>query len=203
MTTPAVLALEDGTLFRGISVGVEGRSIGEVVFNTAMTGYQEILTDPSYRGQIVTMTYPQIGNYGGNDGDLESERPRLAGFIADKIPDSGTASRLNIANLLTLTAPAMTTGSMVGSVAGPGQGTSEDLVDMKEVVAYPITKEPCAISSDIQNIPFPGRQGIQTQTMTGHRRGGRAGREREGRRGAAVERPDHGARGARGGPDES
>jgi carbamoyl-phosphate synthase small subunit len=78
---PAKLALEDGTVYTGISIGAEGEVDGEVVFNTSMTGYQEILTDPSYRGQIVTMTYPQIGNYGVNDEDVESFKPHLAGFI--------------------------------------------------------------------------------------------------------------------------
>jgi carbamoyl-phosphate synthase small subunit len=81
MSQPAKLALEDGTVFRGVSFGAEGEVDGEVCFNTSMTGYQEILTDPSYRGQIVTMTYPEIGNYGVNDEDLESARPHLAGFI--------------------------------------------------------------------------------------------------------------------------
>src|SRR6187455_3263029 len=77
----AKLALEDGTVFAGSSIGAAGEVDGEVCFNTSMTGYQEILTDPSYRGQIVTMTYPQIGNYGVNDADVESARPHLAGFI--------------------------------------------------------------------------------------------------------------------------
>jgi carbamoyl-phosphate synthase small subunit len=81
MSPPAKLALEDGTVFTGASIGAPGEVDGEVCFNTSMTGYQEILTDPSYRGQIVTMTYPQIGNYGVNAGDLESARPHLAGFI--------------------------------------------------------------------------------------------------------------------------
>ncbi len=81
MTQPAKLALEDGTVFTGISFGATGEVDGEVVFNTSMTGYQEILTDPSYRGQIVTMTYPEIGNYGVNAEDIESEHPHLAGFI--------------------------------------------------------------------------------------------------------------------------
>ena len=72
MTTPAVLALEDGTVFRGVSIGAAGTATGEVVFNTAMTGYQEILTDPSYSRQIVTLTYPHIGNTGTNPEDLES-----------------------------------------------------------------------------------------------------------------------------------
>jgi carbamoyl-phosphate synthase small subunit len=81
MPQPAKLALEDGTVYTGASIGAEGEVEGEVCFNTSMTGYQEILTDPSYRGQIVTMTYPQIGNYGVNESDLESARPHLAGFI--------------------------------------------------------------------------------------------------------------------------
>ncbi len=80
-TRPAYLALEDGSVFKGISIGVAGETTGEVVFNTSMTGYQEILTDPSYRGQIVTMTYTEIGNYGVNEVDVESDRPHVSGFI--------------------------------------------------------------------------------------------------------------------------
>jgi carbamoyl-phosphate synthase small subunit len=78
---PAILALEDGTVFKGISVGAEGRTLGEVVFNTAMTGYQEILTDPSYFRQIVTLTYPHIGNVGTNSDDFESTKTYAAGLI--------------------------------------------------------------------------------------------------------------------------
>ena len=81
MTQPAKLALEDGTVFTGEAFGALGEVDGEVCFNTSMTGYQEILTDPSYRGQIVTMTYPEIGNYGVNAEDVESRKPFLAGFI--------------------------------------------------------------------------------------------------------------------------
>ncbi|HUT91471.1 MAG TPA: carbamoyl-phosphate synthase domain-containing protein, partial [Thermoguttaceae bacterium] len=81
MTQPAKLALEDGTVFTGEAFGAQGEVDGEVCFNTSMTGYQEILTDPSYRGQIVTMTYPEIGNYGVNAEDVESRKPFLAGFI--------------------------------------------------------------------------------------------------------------------------
>jgi len=77
----AILALEDATLFRGESFGSSGERYGEVVFNTSMTGYQEILTDPSYKGQIVTMTYPLIGNYGINKEDMESRQPFLEGFV--------------------------------------------------------------------------------------------------------------------------
>jgi carbamoyl-phosphate synthase small subunit len=81
VTQPALLALEDGSLFPGISLGAEGVSAGEVVFNTAMTGYQEILTDPSYAQQIVTLTYPQIGNTGCNAEDSESDRVWAAGLV--------------------------------------------------------------------------------------------------------------------------
>jgi len=77
----AILLLEDGFALEGQSFGVEGEALGEVVFNTSMTGYQEILTDPSYRGQIVTMTYPLIGNYGTNSEDVESARPWVEGFV--------------------------------------------------------------------------------------------------------------------------
>jgi len=77
----ATLALEDGTWYRGVSAGAAGETSGEVVFNTSMTGYQEVLTDPSYAGQIVTMTAPLIGNYGTASGDAESQAPRVAGFI--------------------------------------------------------------------------------------------------------------------------
>ena len=81
LSTPAILALQDGTVFRGSSVGAEGKTIGEVVFNTAMTGYQEILTDPSYCRQIVTLTYPHIGNTGTNSDDMESSRIHASGLI--------------------------------------------------------------------------------------------------------------------------
>ncbi len=86
MTQPAILALEDGTVFEGDSVGAPGLSVGEVVFNTAMTGYQEILTDPSYARQIVTLTYPHIGNTGCNDADDESTRAWAAGLIVRDVP---------------------------------------------------------------------------------------------------------------------
>jgi len=81
LATPALLALQDGTIFRGTSVGAEGQTIGEIVFNTAMTGYQEILTDPSYCRQIVTLTYPHIGNTGTNSEDMESARVHASGLV--------------------------------------------------------------------------------------------------------------------------
>ena len=79
MSTPAILALEDGSLFYGTAIGAEGETSGEVVFNTAMTGYQEILTDPSYSRQIVTLTYPHIGSTGVNEEDVESDPSRRPG----------------------------------------------------------------------------------------------------------------------------
>lgn len=88
MSSRALLVLADGTVFEGRGCGHEGESIGEVVFNTSMTGYQEILTDPSYRGQIVTMTYPQIGNYGINEEDVESiHGPKVEGFVIKEYID--------------------------------------------------------------------------------------------------------------------
>src|ERR1700742_4324923 len=81
----ALLALEDGRTFHGESFGAPGTTMGEICFNTSMTGYQEVLTDPSYRGQIVTMTYPLIGNYGVNEQDIESWRPHVAGFVVREL----------------------------------------------------------------------------------------------------------------------
>jgi carbamoyl-phosphate synthase small subunit len=83
----ALLALEDGRFFEGESFGATGRCVGEVCFNTAMTGYQEVLTDPSYRGQIVAMTYPLIGNYGTNSLDQESRSPHVSGFIIEELSE--------------------------------------------------------------------------------------------------------------------
>lgn len=81
MRKKALIALEDGTVYVGWSFGAEGEKVGEIVFNTSMTGYQEIITDPSYKGQIVTMTYPLIGNYGVNPEDVESKGPQVEGFV--------------------------------------------------------------------------------------------------------------------------
>jgi carbamoyl-phosphate synthase small subunit len=83
---PALLALADGSIFTGVSIGSDGQTVGEVVFNTAMSGYQEILTDPSYRQQIVTLTYPHIGNVGTNAEDAESDRVHIAGLVLREVP---------------------------------------------------------------------------------------------------------------------
>src|SRR5947209_17799400 len=82
---PAKLALEDGTVYTGRSFGAQGETFGEVVFNTSMTGYQYVLTDPSYKGQIVAMTYPLTGNYGVNPEDTESRAPQVEGFIVREL----------------------------------------------------------------------------------------------------------------------
>ena len=89
----AILALEDGAFFRGVSFGRVGETEGEVVFNTGLSGYQEVLTDPSYAGQIVTMTYPHIGNYGVNGEDVESARPQVSGFVVREISSVASSWR--------------------------------------------------------------------------------------------------------------
>ena len=97
MNIPAILVLEDGTVFEGISVGAAGLSVGEVVFNTAMTGYQEILTDPSYARQLVTLTYPHIGNTGCTTQDDEADRVWAAGLIVRDVPRRASNWRSEIA----------------------------------------------------------------------------------------------------------
>jgi len=101
-TQPAVLALEDGSIFRGLAFGADATVAGECVFNTSMTGYQEILTDPSYFGQIVTMTAVQIGNYGVNDEDTESSVPRCSGFVVRELSPvvSNWRSRMSVGDYL-------------------------------------------------------------------------------------------------------
>src|ERR687886_2945384 len=89
----ALLALEDGRIFEGESFGATGTRVGEICFNTAMTGYQEVLTDPSYRGQIVAMTYPLIGNYGINSLDQESRSPHVRGFVIEELTEMPSSWR--------------------------------------------------------------------------------------------------------------
>ena len=84
--TPALLALADGTVLHGRAIGAMGTTVGEVVFNTSMTGYQEILTDPSYAGQIVTLTYPHVGNVGVNAEDVEANHIHAAGLVIRDLP---------------------------------------------------------------------------------------------------------------------
>src|SRR3982751_2248497 len=99
----ALLALEDGWVFEGESFGANVTSVGEICFNTSMTGYQEVLTDPSYRGQIVAMTYPLIGNYGTNSTDQESREPHVRGFVIEELSEipSSWRSELSLEDYLT------------------------------------------------------------------------------------------------------
>src|SRR5512140_3402828 len=89
----AILALADGTIFQGLGFGAEGETVGELVFNTSMTGYQEILTDPSYEGQLVAMTYPEIGNVGVNEEDVESRRVYVRGFVVREYREAPSSWR--------------------------------------------------------------------------------------------------------------
>src|SRR6188474_3068907 len=137
----AVLALEDGTVYRGRGFGARAETSGEVCFNTSMTGYQEILTDPSYKGQIVTMTYPQIGNYGVNLQDIESWRPHVAGFVirelspvvsnwradfslADYLEKSGIPGIQDV-DTRALTKKLRVRGAMKGFISTEGVGDAE------------------------------------------------------------------------------
>ncbi len=139
----AILALEDGTVFHGQGFGAHAHACGEVCFNTSMTGYQEILTDPSYKGQIVTMTYPLIGNYGVNDQDVESWRPHVAGFVIRELSPvvSNWRADYSLAEYLekngipgiqgidtrALTKRLRVSGSMKGFISTEGVGAEEAL----------------------------------------------------------------------------
>lgn len=161
---PAYLLLEDGRRFDGFSLGAGGSAIGEVVFNTSMTGYQEVLTDPSYSGQLVTMTYPLIGNYGTNREDVESPRPQVAGFIvreAARAPSSWR-SRATLSDYLrdhgvtgirdidtrALTRHIRSKGAMRGGIAPGGTSVAEFL---PRILAHPRMEGldlACGVSTD-------------------------------------------------------
>ena len=149
---PAILALADGTVFVGNSIGAAGSTVGEVVFNTAMTGYQEILTDPSYCQQIVTLTYPHIGNYGVNTQDVEADKVHAAGLIIKDLPlvasnfrQSMTLSEylvqegtVAIANIDTrkLTRQLRTQGAQNGCIVGLAQGEAVTQAVIDKAVAF-------------------------------------------------------------------
>ncbi len=160
----ACLLLEDGRRFEGTPLGHSGVAIGEVVFNTSMTGYQEVLTDPSYAGQLVVMTYPLIGNYGTNQEDVESRRPQVSGFIvreAARLPSSWR-SRSTLQDYLcahrvtgiqdldtrALTRHIRSEGAMRGAIASGGASTGELL---ERVLAHPRMEGlelACGVSTD-------------------------------------------------------
>ena len=166
----AILALENGTWYRGEAVGAHGMAIGEVVFNTSMTGYQEILTDPSYARQIVTMTCPQIGNYGVAEADVESDRPQVAGFvmrqespIASSWRASGTLSHyleshgivaISDVDTRALTRLLRTAGVMRGAI-GTGVVTPEELVAKAQ--ASPTMEGSDLVESVTCDAPFDWR----------------------------------------------
>ncbi|WP_297724511.1 glutamine-hydrolyzing carbamoyl-phosphate synthase small subunit [Limnohabitans sp. Rim8] len=148
---PAILALADGTVFVGNSIGANGSTIGEVVFNTALTGYQEILTDPSYCQQIVTLTYPHIGNYGVNTEDIEAEKVHAAGLIIKDLPliasnfrshqtlsaylvDAGTVAIANI-DTRQLTRILRTKGAQNGAIMGLAKGQSVTQTAIDQTIA--------------------------------------------------------------------
>jgi len=151
VVAPAILALADGTVFSGTSIGAAGHTVGEVVFNTALTGYQEILTDPSYCRQIVTLTYPHIGNYGVNAEDVEASKVHAAGLIIKDLPvrvsnfrQSQTLSEylraqgtVAIADIDTrrLTRVLRTTGAQNGCIATFAEGHQISDADMADAVA--------------------------------------------------------------------
>ncbi len=148
---PAVLALADGTVFKGTSIGATGSTVGEVVFNTALTGYQEILTDPSYCRQIVTLTYPHIGNYGVNAEDVEATKVHAAGLVIRDLPilHSNFRQTMTLAQYLQregtvaiadidtrrLTRVLRTTGAQNGCIVGLPKGTALTQAHVDEAIA--------------------------------------------------------------------
>ena len=145
MSRPAILALEDGSVFRGEAFGAEAVRTGEVVFNTAITGYQEVFTDPSYTGQIVILTYPHIGNYGANESDSEAARPYIEGLVvrefnlrpsnwraemsADEFLRRGGVPVISGIDTRALVRKLRTQGAMRGALSTAGHG-AEELVEM-------------------------------------------------------------------------
>ena len=172
---PACLLLEDGRRFDGFSLGVHGVTLGEVVFNTSMTGYQEVLTDPSYAGQLVTMTYPLIGNYGTNAEDVESVRPQVAGFVvreAARAPSSWRSRdtledylhRHGVVGIRDVDTRALTRhirneGAMRAAIA-PGDAPQQELLE--RVLAHPKMEGlelACGVSTDRSYVvPAAGRE---------------------------------------------
>ena len=153
--TPALLALEDGSLFRGHSCGRQGVAVGEVVFNTAMTGYQEILTDPSYAKQIVTLTYPQIGNTGANPEDVESAAVSAAGLVIRQLPRRASSWRLR------QTLPEFLAEQQVVAIAGVDTRRLTRLLREKGALAGCIAAGDCSEQEALRQArAFPGLKGM-------------------------------------------
>jgi carbamoyl-phosphate synthase small subunit len=191
----ATLALEDGTWYRGVSAGAPGETSGEVVFNTSMTGYQEVLTDPSYAGQIVTMTAPLIGNYGTASGDAESQAPRVAGFIvreASPVASNWRADsslrdylvRHNIVAIADIDTRALTrvlrsAGVMRGVIA-TGQVDPDELVNKAR--AIPKMEGSDLVRGVTCDVPFDWRDMAATAGEADHREFGIAPQRHSSRR---------------------
>jgi carbamoyl-phosphate synthase small subunit len=177
---PAYLLLEDGRRFDGVTLGARGVALGEVVFNTGMTGYQEILTDPSYTGQLVTMTYPMIGNYGVSDEDRESDTPAVAGFVvreASRIASSWRAegsleeylTRHGVVSIAEVDTRALTRhirdrGAMRGGIA-PAEIPEEEL--MEQIQAHPRMEGldlACGVSTR-ERYEVPARDGTRFRVL--------------------------------------
>lgn len=158
MAGPAILALEDGSIFRATSIGRDGETVGEVVFNTAMTGYQEILTDPSYARQIVTLTYPHIGNTGCNDEDMESDRVWAAGLVVRSLPQRVSNFRA------TLSLPRFLEREGVVAIADVDTRRLTRLIREKGALAGAILTGDAARVSDEEAVArarsFPGLKGM-------------------------------------------
>jgi carbamoyl-phosphate synthase small subunit len=179
-TPPAILALADGTVYHGNAIGATGVTVGEVVFNTSMTGYQEILTDPSYCQQIVTLTYPHIGSYGVNVQDMESDQVHAAGLIIKDLPllasnfrstqpldaylrDQGTVAIANI-DTRQLTRQLRTQGAQNGCILAlaAGEVMTQDVIDR----ALALAKSAPAMSGlDLAKVVSPKTVYDWTQTQ--------------------------------------
>jgi carbamoyl-phosphate synthase small subunit len=191
----AILALEDGTWYRGVAAGAAGEARGEVVFNTSMTGYQEVLTDPSYAGQIVTMTAPQIGNYGVAPGDAESQAPRVAGFVmreASPLASNYRAEstlrdylvRHNIVAIADIDTRALTrvlrSGGVMRGVIATGQVDPDELVEKAR--AIPQMEGSDLVREVTCDSPFEWREKAPAAGEDAHNEFGIAPMKRAGRR---------------------
>src|SRR6478736_5088864 len=163
-----LLVLEDGTVCRGETIGAKGTSFGEIVFNTAMSGYQEVLTDPSYAGQIVVMTAPHIGNYGVRKDEAESGKVHVAGFVARDFPErwSGTGGEESLASYLgeagVLGLHGLDTRALVRRIRTEGAmraGLSTEIADPAELLRL-VLESPPMLGSDLALAVSPDRSSV-------------------------------------------
>ncbi len=170
----AKLALEDGTVFTGTAFGARGEVDGEVVFNTSMTGYQEILTDPSYHGQIVAMTYPQIGNYGVNDDDAESRRPWVRGFVIRELSGRREQLPARPARSSRISSRTASSGSR-GSIRGPWSASRRVRGALKGILSTTDLDDASLVAKAKASPGLIGRDLAREVMPAGVTRRGRAG----------------------------